>query len=366
MPLINQQNQLQEICNLIIKHKITAIDTEFIRENTYLPILCLIQINVVGKCYVVDALSQLDLSPFLSIINNPEIVKIFHSSRQDLEILIANFPNQIFPKNIFDTQIMAALCGLGSVASYSKLAKDLLGKEVCKDLQRSNWQERPLHPRQIEYAQTDVLYLSEIYQILKVKLVADKKISWANEEMNLNIQKAINDNNLFKNFSLISKKPIYCENIILLVNWRDKTAQKHNVPRSFVFKDNILQIIAASNPNNIEELEKCNIKTRISNSKFKENFLSEIVELLNNKPKNLSLEKLQPKIIFKLNQNQKDLYQQARTLLQSQAEKHQINPELIINQTNLQQIISGNKSIDDVLRGWRFEVFGEELRNLVS
>ncbi len=364
MPLINQQNQLVEICDLIHKHKITAIDTEFVRENTYLPILCLIQINVDGNCYAVDALSSLDLSPFLKILNNPNIIKIFHSARQDMEVFLLNFQNssqQISPQAIFDTQLMAALCGLGNTISYSNLAKDLLGKEISKDWQRSDWQKRPLHKEQIEYAKTDVLYLPEIYQILQTKLEKSKKTAWAKEEMDLGIKKATAADDLCKNFSFVNKSLIYQENINLLVYWRDGTARQHNVPRSFVFRDEVLERIAVSNPNDLESLVKCGFKTRVSNSDFK----PEIVDLLKNKK--LSTQepsKKKPRNIFRLDKAKKELYQKSRILLQTQAQKHQISPELIINQTNLQHLISGYKLIDEVLIGWRYLVFGVELEKL--
>jgi ribonuclease D len=365
MSLITQQNQLLEICDLIHQHKITAIDTEFIRENTYLPILCLIQINVAGNCYAVDPLSELDLSPFLEIINNPKIIKIFHSARQDLEILLLNFPNQVSPKLIFDTQIMAALCGLGHTVSYSNLAKDLLDKEVCKDWQRSDWQKRPLHKDQIEYAKTDVLYLPEIYQILQDKLTKAKKTIWAQEEMDLNIQKALSEDDLCKKFSLTNKPQSYQENINILVNWRDQTAKQYNVPRSFVVRDEVLEKISTTNPGDLETLEQFNIRTRVSNSDFKQKFLTEILDLLTNKPITEKPITKKTKIIFRLTEPQKELYQKARILLQTQSQSHQISPELIVNQVNLQHLISGNKLINEILAGWRFEVFGVELERFI-
>jgi len=366
MPLITQQNQLTEICDLIHQQKITAIDTEFIRENTYLPILCLIQINVADNCYAVDPLSELDLSPFLEIINNPKITKIFHSARQDLEILLLNFPNQVSPKLVFDTQVMAALCGLGHTVSYSNLAKDLLDKEVCKDWQRSDWQKRPLHKDQIEYAKTDVLYLPEIYQILQDKLTKAQKTVWAQEEMSLNIKKVLSEDDLCKKFSLTNKPQSYQENINLLVKWRDQAAKEHNVPRSFVVRDEVLEKISATNPNHIETLEQFNIKTRVPNADFKQKFLTEIIDLLTNKPLANKPTIKQPKTVFRLSEPQKELYQKARILLQTQSQNYQISPELIINQVNLQHLILGYKSINEILSGWRYEVFGVELERLVE
>ncbi|MES2677487.1 MAG: ribonuclease D [Pseudomonadota bacterium] len=364
MPLINQQNQLIEICSLINDHKITAIDTEFIRETTYLPILCLIQINVDGVCYVVDALSNLDLAPLFKILSDPKIIKIFHSSRQDMEVFLINFPNQITPEAIFDTQIMAALCGLGFNISYSNLAKNLLDVEISKDWQRSDWQKRPLHPEQMVYAKIDVLHLPKIYQILNEQLAREQKLDWAKDEMDFNVQKATAEDDLVKNFSFANKSFVYRENVILLTSWRDVAARFYNVPRGFVIKDEVLDKIAFNAPNDLETLEKCGFKTRV----LKKNIKEEIIDLLNNKSslKVVESKKHNSKTALKLTEAQKEIYQQSRVLLQEQAKKYQINPELVINQTNLQHLISGYKSITEILPGWRYVVFGEELEKLIA
>jgi ribonuclease D len=360
---IFKQEQLVEICHLINKNKIVAIDTEFVRETTYKPVLCLIQINVEGECYLIDALSGLDLQPFFAILNDPEIIKIIHSSRQDIEVLLQNFPEQTKPQSIFDTQIMAALSGVGFAISYSNLAKNLLDEDIDKNHQRSDWQKRPLTKEQIEYARIDVLHLPKIYQILKTKLAEQNKLDWAVQEMDLNIAKALAKDDLCKNFSFINKSAIYRENVTKLVKWRDDLARKYNVPRSFVIKDDLLDKIAFSNPKTIDQLAKCGFKTKISQP-----IEEEIINLLQDKnyPIDFQLEKEELQISSKLSEEQKIIYQKSRALLISQAEKFQISPELIINQSSLQAIISGNKSVDKILSGWRYPVFGEELEKLIA
>ncbi len=148
------------------------------------------------------------------------------------------------------------------------------------------------------------------------------------------------------------------------MKWRDDAARKHNVPRSFVFKDEVLDKIAYNNPHDIESLEKCGFKTRIS----RENIKLEIINLLNNKTEktNSEVANKEPKIVFKLSDAQKEIYQKSRIILQEQAEKFSVSPELIINQSNLQHIISGYKSIDKILPSWRYIVFGAELEKLIT
>ncbi len=364
--LVTKQNQLEEICDLIKAKKIAAIDTEFIREKTYLPILCLIQINVDKKCYLIDTLSGLDLLPFFQILNDPKIIKIFHSARQDIEILLLSCPKKITtkfsPQSIFDTQIMAALCGLGYTISYSNLAKNLLGKDVAKDWQRSDWQKRPLHKEQIEYAKIDVLYLPAIYKLLNAKLKKQKKLDWAAEEMKLNVQKAINDTDLCKKFSFINRSFSYQENVMLLTKWRDDKARKHNIPRGFVFNDEVLDKIANKAQINLDFLDNYVFKTRVSRSQTK----SEIIELFKNKIHFGSEVTDKFKASTRMTEAQKELFQKGKELLQTQAEKHKVNPELIINQPGLQQLIFSQKPIADILFGWRYLVVGKELEELIN
>lgn len=361
MPLITKQNQLIEICDLIADKKIAAIDTEFIRETTYKPILCLIQINVDSKSYLIDPLSDLDLSCFFSVLNDEKIIKIFHSSRQDLEVFYQNFSDQVSPKSIFDTQIMAAMCGLGLAISYSAIAKDLLEIEITKEWQRSNWQARPLHDEQLKYAADDVLHLPKIYEILHEKLTKQNKISWAIEEMDSNIQKAITNDDLVRKFSFANKSKNYIENIKLLTLWRDDRARKLNVPRGFILKDDMIEKIAFCNPKTLEELEKYGFKTRMFNADLK----AQIIELILSKPFIENGDEY-PKLPFRMSEEQKNLYLQSKILLQEKAIEYQISPELIINQSNLSSLVFGYKAIPDILPSWRYEVFGRDLENILK
>ncbi|MFT5702991.1 MAG: ribonuclease D [Rickettsiales bacterium] len=367
MSLITKQSDLNKICDSIEKAKITFIDTEFFREKTYFSILCLIQINVNGVCFAIDALEDFDFSPLVSILNNPAIIKIFHCLRQDLEVLSQSLPDKSMqefdPKAMFDTQIMTAFCGLGFTISYGNLVNNLLDIEVSKDWQRSDWRKRPLHPDQIAYAKIDVLHLPKIYQILTQKLVDENKLEWAKKEMDDNVQKYLAEDDLLKNFSFSGKSAIYQKIIEALVIWRDCLARNLDVPRSFIIKDEIVSKIAFNNPKNIGELAKCGFKTRISKSDLK----SEIINLILNQNKKLAHnpEHNSPQIALRLSEEQKETYQKSRELLESQAKKYQINPELIINQANLVKLILGSKLIENVLKDWRQDIFGEQLSKLI-
>jgi ribonuclease D len=357
--LITNQKQFLEICRLIEEKKFVALDTEFMRETTYYAVLCLIQINISDECFVVDALdSNINLEPFFKILNNPKIIKVFHSVRQDIAVIAQFFP-KISPKSIFDTQVMASFCGVGYDIGYANLVKIFFNKDLDKAWQRSDWQKRPLHQDQIEYAAIDVLYLPEIYKILLEKLSLQKKLNWLDEEMDFIVKRAMNDD-IYKKFLVNYSSEVYQKNIKLLVSWRDNLAKNHNIPRSFVIKDKILGKIAYQNPQTISELEKCGFQSRVGN-KIKD----EIINLIADKNGAISSE-IRPHREFKMTKAKSALYQESRELLQRNAIENNLSAQLIINQEDLKNIILGHKNIAKTLTGWRLQVFGEDLEILIN
>jgi len=360
--LVANQEQLLEICQKIKSQNFMAIDTEFMREKTYYPLLCLIQINVHGSCFAIDILNKnLDLEPFFAILKDQKIIKIIHGLRQDLEVL---FPFlQEAPKAMFDTQIMANFCGFDYNSSYVKLVKELLNKDVDKAWQRSDWSLRPLYPDQMQYALLDVFYLPEIYNILREKISQQKRLEWLFEEME-NILKDKNFNgenqNLFRKFSFQKKRRIYEKNIRLLIPWRDDKAKQCNVPRSFVIKDEDINLIADNNPQNLEELNQIRFVGKLA-----EKLKIEILTILQNELC-YDLNQSKDSLGFKLSEKQHSLYARAKNLLNQKSLEQNLKPEFIVNQNNLKMIILGYKRIEDVLLGWRFIVFGNDLQNLIT
>lgn len=343
---------------MIRREKIVAVDTEFMRETTYFAVLCLVQINVAGKCFVVDALAKdIDLGEFFEILGDKKITKVFHSCRQDLAVLEQMRVGVVF-RNIMDTQMMASLAGVGYDLGYAKLVKIFLKKNLDKDWQRSDWEGRPLQKEQIKYAMIDVLYLPKIYQILHKKLVKEKKLVWLEEEMVCLVDKAIEDD-IFKKFPFVGRGRNYQENIKLLVEWRDDFARRSNVPRSFVIKDKLLERIAYKNPRSVEELMSCEFETRISGLRRE---ILNLIKDVNFEEEAVVLERKS----FRMGEKQSKLYKVSRALLQKNAKEHNLSEQLVINQDDLRGIVMGNKKIEEVLRGWRFQVFGKDLEKLIK
>jgi ribonuclease D len=363
--IITQQKDFLAICQQIKEGSAIAVDTEFMREKTYYPLLCLVQINIAGKSYAIDALSaDIDLRPFFTILENEKIKKIFHSSYQDMEVLIQI--NKTMPRAVVDTQIMANVCGFDYNISYAKLAKNLLDKNLDKDWQRSDWQKRPLHKEQVRYALIDVDHLPKIYQILEKKLAENSKFQWFEEEMNsfLNKNYDIDNQDLFKKFSMVNKNQTSQDNLKLLIPWRDIIAKKRNVPRSYILKDDILSKICTLNPTNMDEMNECCRTNKYMGSKIKK----EILALLQNKAPIIEEIELEPqlKISYRLTDEQDAFYQKTRVLLQKKAKEFNLKAEFIINQNDLRQLIMGHKKVPEVLNGWRFQVIGDDLQEIIS
>ena len=222
-----------------------ALDTEFTRQTTYYPILSIVQIalkNLRGEqeLFIIDCLAKLDLSQFWALIADQKIVKILHSSTQDLQIFYQK--SQLKPRNIFDTQIMANFCGFGFSVGYSSLVEIFFKKNLDKKEQRSDWQLRPLSLQQIEYALLDVIFLQEIYQKFVEILAQKNRQDWHLQETQNFIEKILDssDASLAKNFSFRNKSPKQISQIQNLLLCRERWARKINVPRQHLMKDEVI------------------------------------------------------------------------------------------------------------------------------
>ena len=243
---INTDEGLEKVLSIIKQEEIFALDTEFTRQSTYYPILSLIQIAVVNEqkeksLYIIDCLSGVDLSAFYEIIADKNIVKILHSSVQDLQIFF--YKSNLVPAAIFDTQIMANFCGLDYGCGYSNLVKNLFDKTLDKELQRSDWQIRPLSNEQVNYALLDVFFLHEIYYELLANIQKNGRLMWLEEEMLNFTSNAVSksEESLLKNFITQRKNPLQIEMLKRLVFLREEWAKKLDVPRQRVIRDEVIE-----------------------------------------------------------------------------------------------------------------------------
>jgi ribonuclease D len=360
---ITDNNSLKDLCKEIDKYKICAIDKEFMRNRTYYPILCLIQINVNDKLYIIDPISyKLNLSGIYKILDNKNIKKIIHSARHDLEVLFFDKKIKNY-QNIIDTQIMANFCYLNHNIGYKLLTKKLCSKTLSDESQRSNWKKRPLTDKQIKYAALDVKYLIKIYYKLDKKLQKLNRQSWFEWEMSDFLKKNKNHNpsepkNLIKRFSLNKKSSHYIQNITSLAIIRDNLAQKMNLPRNFVIHDDLIEKIMKYQPKSLSDLAKFRSLDKKISNQDKENIIAIFTnEIADNEEENIVKNN-------KLNKKELVHYNKSKKILSEISEKYKIDKSFIITDKNLKAIIGQNNQISKLLQNWRYEIFGKKIKSL--
>ena len=336
--LINLSSKLQDI------HEV-GLDTEFIRESTYRPILALIQISLPSKeIYLIDplALSRRDI--IIQIMDNPNLTKIIHSSKQDLEALY-NYMS-CYPKNIFDTQIANNFISEKSNLGYSALVKNLFDIEIKEGSWRTNWLERPLSNDKIDYAADDVRYLIEMKRILIDKLSKLKRLSWFEEEQEneLKISNIILEpKNAWEKISYPLHFDInHIEILKSIACWREKLSIKYNVPKKWILSDSLLIKIMIANEKKLSDILS-SIRQKILHEEVSE--LKNIL-LTADKPKNKNL-----------NTN-KEVEKKCSELLLTVAEKYHLDPTIIANKRDIEIFSMLNNKVK-FMKGWRYQIFGK-------
>ena len=357
---INTTSALKDFCDSLIAENFISIDTEFFREKTYYPQLCLIQIASKARAVIIDPLSEgMDLAILNSVLQNIKITKVFHSAKQDLEILLLLYKE--LPKNIFDTQIAASFCGLGCSISYEALINNLLGIKIDKTYCLSDWTKRPLSNQQIDYALGDVTYLYKIYPQLITSLQEMSRLPWALEEMNTLNQESNFVSNVDQAWTKLKNTHGIKIDLVIkrLSAWRELQARKHNLPRNHYLKEQYLFELAKILPITLVELKRIKYFEKISDETGQEivlviqEALNELIELdLSGKYSG------QPKL-------NTELLSELKRLLNLQAEKYSLPSNLIATTQDLKDFcytdsLSGNK----ILNGWRLKIFGEMALNL--
>ncbi len=272
MPMtpITTQKELAAFCKSVAQEEFLTVDTEFIREKTYFPRLCLIQIAGSEKAAIIDPLAKdIDLAPVFELLQNPKIVKVFHAARQDIEIFY--LLSKKIPAPIFDTQVAAAVCGFGESAGYESLVNQIVGKEIDKSSRFTDWSARPLSEKQLAYALSDVTHLRVIYEKLKKKIEDTGRTTWIAEEHVYLSDPALYDANpdeAWKRLRVGNLKPKHLAVLRELARWREHEAIKHDVPRGRIVKDDVLVELALSAPRKEADLSRIRSIGNISQSRM--------------------------------------------------------------------------------------------------
>ena len=354
---IKDNDTLYKFYNQCINEKVLAIDTEFIRENTYYPSLCLIQIAGSDFASAIDPLSGVDLSIIWKLLENKNILKVFHAARQDIEIFL-NLTGKI-PYPIYDTQIAAMFCGLGDQIGYEGLVNKFLGLSVNKELQFTNWLQRPLSKNQIEYAISDVTHLIKIYPII-TKLINDSnRTEWVEKEM-----QSISDQSLYKidpldiwkRIKLKNSKPKTLNLLKHLAAWRENECKKQNIPRNKLIRDDVLVNVSYQSPQTIIELKKI----RAFPKQLSHKNCNDIIETIQNA--NRIIQEDWPNVIktYKKSNISSNSLELLKLLLKFSSEESGLAEKLIANNDDLRDLIEAKNNDLRVFKGWRNDIFGKE------
>lgn len=368
MTLITTNSELKEFCARLASVPFITVDTEFLREKTYYAKLCLIQISGPDKQAVaIDVLAEeeLDMTPVWDLMNDKSILKVFHAARQDLEI-IYNLSGKI-PAPLYDTQIAAMVCGFGEQVGYETLVTEICKLRVDKSSQFTDWSHRPLSKKQLAYALDDVIHLVDIYQELEHQLASKNRHHWVEEEASLLIDPKLYDidpRETWKRLKLRSAKPKDLAVLRELAAWREEDAQRRDVPRSRILKDETLLDLAFQKPLTESELARIRgFSSDMAKGKLGKIILA-VIEKGVNCPED-QMPRLDSKAPFppKLG----PMLEMLKMLLRIQSSEHDVAAKLITSSGDLEDYALNPKDPDHPINhGWRFDVFGQYAQQLID
>ncbi len=365
--LITASKDLAAFCARLEAAPYVAVDTEFLREKTYWPKLCLVQLAHGDHAAAIDTLAPgIDLTPLLDLMWRPEILKVFHAASQDLEVF--NYVSGRLPEPIFDTQIAAMVAGYGEQVGYAKLASEIAGATVDKASQSTDWSRRPLSERQINYALSDVTHLCTIYESLAARLKDSGRSSWVGEEMRTLTDPATYAADPRKAYRRLRiRRPTRKVLAILreVAAWREEAAQRRDLPRRWVMRDEALVEIATHTPRGAADLERVRgLSERTAHGRDGRELLAAVRAALAS-PEH-EWPQLPPRRPAK--RGDESLIALLQTLLKLCCERHDVAPKLVANRDELARIAAGNATDGDskALAGWRREIFGADALALLQ
>ncbi|MDW6021341.1 ribonuclease D [Mesorhizobium sp. BAC0120] len=365
MHLITKQDDLNSVIARFEAAEFVTVDTEFIRETTYWPELCLIQIATPGTSALIDPLSpEIELEPFFRLMANEKIVKVFHAARQDIEIIFNR--GGLIPHPVFDTQVAAMVCGFGDSVSYDQLVQKITGAHIDKSSRFTDWRNRPLTDKQLEYALADVTYLMEVYRHLKAELEREDRAHWLNEEMEILTSRETYDphpEDAWKRLKMRIRKPQELAVLKAVAAWREREARERNVPRGRVVKDEAVYEIAQQQPHDAAALARLRTTPRGWERSAAATALLAVVNEALSVPKEQLPKLPRPPQAAEGSNAAAELL---KVLLRLIAEKEGVATKVLASGDDIDKIANeGEKADVAALRGWRREVFGEQALKLV-
>ena len=359
MTLICESAALAQFCAGQAKAEFLSVDTEFLRDNTYWPILCLVQIGGPDAVAAVDTLAPgIELEPLTDLLADPKILKVFHSARQDMEIFYQLMGR--LPAPIFDTQVAAMVCGFGDSVSYENLARKLAGAKIDKASRFTDWSRRPLTQRQLDYALADVIHLRPAYSKLRAKLERNGRAGWLSEEMAVLTDPATYDlvpELAWRRLKTRSTDRRYLAVMRALAIWRETAAQQRDIPRGRVLRDEQLFDIAAHTPKTVEELARTRGLGRdLAKGRIGQGILEAVAAGLAVP----EAERLKPAPRPDLPKGLGPVVELMKVLLKMRCEAQNVAQRLVANTADLEAIAADDAAEVPALKGWRHELFGKD------
>jgi ribonuclease D len=367
MHIITTTEDLRTACTHLAKADFVTVDTEFLRESTFWPELCLIQCATPktngGDGYIIDPLAEgMDLDAFFDLMANEDIVKVFHAARQDIEIIYKL--GNLIPHPVFDTQVAAMVCGYGDSVSYDQLVFKITGTRVDKSSRFTDWKRRPLSQKQLDYAIADVTHLRTVYQKLATNLEEQERSTWVGEEMDILTSNETYDmppENAWRRLKLRVRKPRDLLMLKKLAEWREREAQGNNVPRGRIIKDEAIYEISGNPPRIIEDLDKYRGLSRgFDKNRWGQALLdlsSGVLDTPKDQLPSMPKQKQTP-------EGCSAATEMLKLLLKLVSEEIGVAPKIIATVDELEKIAADDDADVLALKGWRRMVFGDKALRL--
>jgi ribonuclease D len=355
---ITTTSELAAACRRMASHPFVTIDTEFLRETTYYPLLCVAQMASPDEAVVIDALAPaIDLAPFYALMGNEKVMKVFHAARQDIEIIW--HAAKLIPHPIFDTQVAAMVLGYGDSISYDQLVQRITGDTLDKSHRFTDWSRRPLSDAQLGYAISDVTHLRDAYLALVEDLKRRGRVDWVGDEMSVLTSPdtyRMEPENAWQRLKTRVRKPREFAVLIEVAAWREREAQSRDVPRGRVLRDEAVADIAVQAPTNLEKLQHLrSLPKGFERSRWGEAIIAAVARGLARDPKTLRLPARHHPA-----GNGAAAVELLKVLLRMISEHHHVAAKVIATVDDLERIAASDGADVPALKGWRRELFGEK------
>ena len=362
--LITESGRLAACCAALRQEEFVTVDTEFLRESTYWPKLCVVQLGGQEEAVAIDALApDLDLTPLAELMADESVLKVFHAARQDLEIFYKLMGR--VPAPLFDSQVAAMVCGFGDSIAYDKLVMALTGVQIDKASRFTNWAERPLTEAQISYALSDVTYLRDAYRDLVRQLEESGRSHWLDDELTALTNPASYEADpdlAYLRLKSHTSKPKFLAVLQKLAAWREREAQSRNRPRNWVLRDDVLLNIAAQAPTTLQMLGRTRgLNKGQANGRIGQEILNAVAEGVALPPEERPL----PREPQPEGARATAAAELLRVLLKACCNAENVAPKLIASSADLDRLSTGEREGIPALEGWRREVFGQHALDLV-